>query len=189
MESYVLHAHGGEELCHPPIKLRPGENVIMACNYGCILELKNLSVEFINKHLIRAPSSERFVQLLKTPSIAGKKYDKLSNFFNDILCNFDTTVPELSFNMDASFLTGVFRAPINMPHDKWLKKETSSMPHDRYSHYKPTSSPYIYLSQVIDDLRDRGGGFILFIASCRSLYTYTPPKGIRVRKATLNRPH
>lgn len=182
MESYILHAHGFEDACAMPVQLRPGENIVMICNDGCPLDVLNLSEEFMNKHLIKSKSSERFMELLKDPSLAGSKYAPLTRFFNDIMCNFTDEAPELTFSFDAPFLTGLFQAPINIPHKAWLRRDTTSIPGLQWTRDFDTLSDVVWL--IREKYEDKG--FILLLASCRS-HDYNPPQGTKIRKAQLSR--
>lgn len=189
MDSYILHAHGSEELCEPTIVLYPGENVIMACNDGCVLEIKSLSEEFMNKHLLRTKSPERFFELIKNPELVGKKYKNLTKFFNDIMCNFTSEVPELKLTMydhHHKFTGGVFKSPVYLKH-KWSKLAKGGIVHGQYDAYEDDNCQ-VHLSQVIKDIRlSSPNGFILLIAACRS-FTYKPPSGTRVASTTLSLP-
>jgi len=181
--TYILGAHGVEDHCLPLFKLKPGENVIMLCKEGCPMIDKRLSDEFYAKHLLRVKSQEELYALLKNPAIAAKKYAVLSNYLNDILCNFTDHVPNLSLNFAKTyFITGQFHTPIHMTYKQW----TDQIPPDR-GYYSYAGAPYdedgVYLSDIIDNIRMREPkGFTLVVLSCRS-FNYKPPAGTKIRRA------
>lgn len=188
MDSFIFHAHGAEELCIPAIDLYPGENVIVACRDGCIINIEGLSEEFINKHLMKAGNGERLLQLIKEPSLAGKKYGKLKKFLNDVLCNFTGSVPEIEFDLnDPSFISGLFHTPIKIPHSDWKGTNTTNIPVERWESYGRLRHSSPRLRDVINDARmmSDGKGFVLFAVVCRSV-KYDPPKGTKIRKAVLS---
>ena len=81
-----------------------------------------------------------------------------------------------------TFITGVFHLPINITHEEWMALDGSKIPQNRW-----LQTNKIYLSEVIDDIRYANpNGFLLFVMACRSI-DYDPPKGTKIRVATLRK--
>lgn len=172
MDTYVIHAHGLENPCPGPIILDEEEYIMMHCTQGCTLHVYNLFNEFINKHLMKVDSSDRFLFLMRNPESVGKKYEKLKKFLNSTFCIFKDIAPDLTIYLNSdTFIAGLYKLPVKGPPEQWPNMEAV---------FGDPSDGTTTLGIIVNNLRRsrlRSGskpGFLLSLFTCREYYNDVP---------------
>lgn len=189
----MVNGHGTELLHTNPVPLAPGERVILLCNWGCVLDVKQLFSTFIYTHVAKAKDDDELIALLIDPKSKGKKYAPLS-FIPNIMCEYRDAVPEIELKLkddNGYFRPGVHELPVNAVMQSTGKPVTSKQlenPFERVTHksyyYRASTKPgnVVLLSELLERIRRRTGGgpFTLVAFSCREFYSkMTAPRKLR----------
>lgn len=179
MSAYVINAHGFELLHTSAIKLNANEHVIMLCNWGCSLIVRNLFSEYIYKHVSYARDAGHLYELLLNPGAVAKKYEVL-DFMKHIFCVYggpeSSFVPEIQYRFDdPTFRTGVYRLPIStVPRVSGKDLENPKKSINITSDYI-TPPENTMLSSIIGDIRAKcPNGFTLVSFACRDFISAIP---------------
>lgn len=178
---YMINAHGFELLHTNAVKLQPNEHVIMLCNWGCPLTVKNLFNDFIYKHVSYAKDADDLYGMLLDTGSVAKKYKPL-NFIKNIFCIYSDHVPEIRFMFDdPTFRSGVYQLPITTSQRvSGLYLSNPYAPVNITSRYMIPDNGTL-LSDIIVKLREQSpNGFTLVTFTCRDFISALPePKKLR----------
>jgi len=109
----MVNGHGTEQLHTDMIPLEDNEQIIMLCNWGCGLIVKDLFTKFIYAHVSRCKNSSELITLLTNPTSKGKCYKPL-DFIKRIMCLYVDNVPEMYFDYsDRSFRSAFMELPVS----------------------------------------------------------------------------
>lgn len=195
MTAYMVNGHGFELLHTDAVPLGPDERVILLCDWGCILEVKNLFSTFIYTHVAKAKDEKDLIALLLEPGSKGRKYEPLS-FIQHIMCEFRDAVPEIELELidkDQMFRSGLQELPV-IAYDSRDKRASAKQLEDPFVplhnvsyYYNADDKPEhkILLSELLERIRERTGGpFTLVAFVCRDIVSkVTSPRKLRELKA------